>query len=39
MKSQKVGLADLLPGFVTADKGGVVRIAELQSQGYLYLRP
>jgi intracellular sulfur oxidation DsrE/DsrF family protein len=24
---------------VSADKGGVVRIAELQSQGYLYLRP
>jgi intracellular sulfur oxidation DsrE/DsrF family protein len=39
MKSQKVGLADLLPGFFAADKGGVVRIAELQSQGYLYLRP
>ena len=39
MKSQKVGLADLLPGFVAADQGGVVRIAELQSQGYLYLRP
>jgi intracellular sulfur oxidation DsrE/DsrF family protein len=39
MKSQKVELADLLPGFVSADRGGVVRIAELQSQGYLYLRP
>jgi len=39
MKSQKVGLTDLLPGFVAADRGGVVRIAELQSQGYLYLRP
>ncbi len=39
MKSQKVGVADLLPGFIAADKGGVVRIAELQSQGYLYLRP
>ena len=39
MKSQKVGLADLLPGFISADQGGVVRIAELQSQGYLYLRP
>lgn len=39
MKSQKVELKDLLPGFVSADKGGVVRIAELQSQGYLYLRP
>jgi uncharacterized protein len=39
MKSQKVELRDLLPGFVSADQGGVVRIAELQSQGYLYLRP
>ena len=33
MRSQKIGLADLLPGFVSADKGGVVRLAELQSQG------
>jgi intracellular sulfur oxidation DsrE/DsrF family protein len=39
MKSQNVGLKDLLPGFVAAERGGVVRIAELQSQGYLYLRP
>jgi len=39
MRSQKITLGDLLPGFVAADKGGVVRIAELQSQGYLYLRP
>jgi intracellular sulfur oxidation DsrE/DsrF family protein len=39
MKSQKVELRDLLPGFINAAKGGVVRIAELQSQGYLYLRP
>jgi intracellular sulfur oxidation DsrE/DsrF family protein len=39
MKSQRVTLNDLLPGFVSAEKGGVVRIAELQSQGYLYLRP
>jgi uncharacterized protein len=39
MKSQNVALKDLLPGFVTADRGGVVRIVELQSQGYLYLRP
>ena len=39
MQSQKVELKDLLPGFVSADRGGVVRIAELQSQGYLYLRP
>jgi intracellular sulfur oxidation DsrE/DsrF family protein len=39
MKAQKITLSDLLPGFVSADRGGVVRIAELQSQGYLYLRP
>jgi intracellular sulfur oxidation DsrE/DsrF family protein len=39
MKSQNVVLKDLLPGFISADKGGVVRISELQSQGYLYLRP
>ena len=34
-----MALGDLLPGFWVADKGGVVRIAELQSQGYLSLRP
>lgn len=39
MKAQNVTLKDLLPGFVSADRGGVVRLAELQSQGYLYLRP
>jgi uncharacterized protein len=39
MISQNVTLKDLLPGFVSAEKGGVVRLAELQSQGYLYLRP
>jgi intracellular sulfur oxidation DsrE/DsrF family protein len=39
MKSQNVALTDLLPGFVSADRGGVVQIAELQSQGNLYLRP
>jgi uncharacterized protein len=39
MKSQNFALKDLLPGFASADQGGVVRIAELQSQGYLYLRP
>jgi intracellular sulfur oxidation DsrE/DsrF family protein len=39
MKGQKVTLNDLLPGFVSLEQGGVVRIAELQSQGYVYLRP
>jgi len=39
MKSQKVALKDLLPGFSIAEQGGVVRLAELQAEGYVYLRP
>lgn len=39
MKAQKVELKDLLPGFGVADKGAVVMLADLQSQGYAYLRP
>jgi uncharacterized protein len=39
MKAMDVTLKDLLPGFVAAEQGGVVRLAELQSQGYAYLRP
>jgi intracellular sulfur oxidation DsrE/DsrF family protein len=39
MRAQNVALADLLPGFVQADEGGVVRLAELQAEGYVYLRP
>ena len=39
MKAQHITLKDLLPGFVEAERGGVVRIAELQTQGYAYLRP
>jgi uncharacterized protein len=39
MRALNLTLKDLLPGFVVADKGGVVRIAELQSQGFIYLRP
>jgi intracellular sulfur oxidation DsrE/DsrF family protein len=39
MKGQKVTVKDLLPGFVSLEQGGVVRIAELQSQGYVYIRP
>ena len=30
---------ELLSDFVIAEKGGVTRIAELQSQGYVYIRP
>jgi Domain of unknown function (DUF1791). len=37
--TQGVKLDDLTPGFVVAEKGGVVRLAELQQQGYAYLRP
>ena len=32
-------LADLLPGFALAEKGGVVKLADLQAQGWIYLRP
>jgi hypothetical protein len=39
MNGQNVTLKDLLPGFAVAERGGVVRIAELQAQGYVYLRP
>jgi uncharacterized protein len=39
MRAQEVTLKDLLPGFTIADKGGVVRLAELQAEGYVYLRP
>jgi intracellular sulfur oxidation DsrE/DsrF family protein len=39
MKAQKITLQDLLPGFVEASEGGVVKLAELQAQGYVYLRP
>ena len=39
MRAQHVTLKDLLPGFAAADKGAVVLIAELQSQGFAYLKP
>jgi len=39
MQAAHITLADLLPGFVNAERGGVVRLAELQAQGYVYLRP
>jgi intracellular sulfur oxidation DsrE/DsrF family protein len=32
-------LDDLLPGFALAEKGGVVKLADLQAQGWVYLRP
>lgn len=39
MRVQGVKLDDLLPGFGVAEKGGVVRLAELQHEGYAYIRP
>ena len=39
MRGMDISLTDLLAGFHAADKGGVVKLAELQSQGYAYLRP
>lgn len=39
MKAQGVKLDDLITGFVVAEKGGVVRLVELQQSGYAYLRP
>src|SRR6202167_5844391 len=39
MRATNITLTDLLPGFVVADKGAVVRLAELQGQGFAYLRP
>lgn len=39
LAAMNVSLDDMLPGMVLAPKGGVVRIAELESQGYLYIRP
>ncbi len=39
LKAQKLTLAELLPGFVLVDQGGVTRLAQLQAEGYAYLRP
>ncbi len=39
MEGQHVTLKDLWPGFAVAEKGGVVKLAELQAQGYAYPRP
>lgn len=39
LDAQKLSVADLLPGFVRIDEGGVVRLAQLQAEGWAYLRP
>ena len=39
LKTAGIGVASLLPGFVVAERGGVVLLAELQARGYSYIRP
>ena len=39
LDAQKLSVADLLPGFVRIEEGGVVRLAQLQAEGWAYLRP
>jgi intracellular sulfur oxidation DsrE/DsrF family protein len=39
MKGAGLNLADLAPGFIRLEKGGVYRLAELQMEGYAYIRP
>jgi uncharacterized protein len=39
LRGMNLELKDLAPGFVLAEKGGVVCLAELQGQGWVYLRP
>lgn len=39
MKFMKLEQTDMPDGFEIAEEGGVTRIADLQSEGYLYLRP
>lgn len=39
MKAQKLALPDMPAGFEIAEEGGVTRIADLQAEGYLYIRP
>jgi uncharacterized protein len=39
MHGMDISIADLLPGLVVAERGCVVKFAELQHEGYAYLRP
>lgn len=39
LKGMKATLADLLDGFALVPEGGVVRLAALQADGWIYLRP
>ena len=39
LKGMKMTIADLLSGFAEVPEGGVVRLAALQAEGWIYLRP
>ena len=39
LKGMKMTVADLLSGFAEVPEGGVVRLAALQADGWIYLRP
>jgi intracellular sulfur oxidation DsrE/DsrF family protein len=39
LKGMKMTVADLLDGFAEVPEGGVVRLAALQADGWVYLRP
>ena len=39
LRDTNLTVDDLLPGFAVAERGGVVKLAELQKAGYAYLRP
>ena len=39
LASENLSLNDLLPGFLITPRGGVTYLADLQAQGWAYLRP
>ena len=39
LDATRLTVADLVPGFVRIDEAGVVRLANLQHQGWAYIRP
>ena len=39
LKAMDLTMEELLPGMIEVSQGGVTRIAELQSEGYIYIRP
>lgn len=39
MRALKYDMDELVDGMIRVDQGGVVRLAELQEAGYMYIRP